>query len=380
MSYSTLMKLVFMGTEAQDGLAGALVPWARQCTLSACVQTLSSAVVNGELRESILGSVANSSLASPAASASPSSSPAADADGSSTLTSTSSSANTTTSASSQPADVQITSAASNATYSISAPALLALRGFFASVFAPGTASRNSAFINRTLTTPAALSPGVGGDRNVVVNLTVGISSGQTFFDTDVVQAFYWNYYEYPKQHPLSGGGANPGSGIDMLVSDLATALTVSFRAFAPGGGTAPVPGVADSLEGFVYVRWGFLAVPVALVVLAAVFLALAGWDSWRKEAPLWKGSVLAGLVHGLGRDAREALVEGAEVEAVARRERRKERRRRARWNRKGGNVGDEDEDDDDKVVVGLRELRKEAKAVKVKLDGAEEDGGGMLRM
>ncbi|KAK1491302.1 hypothetical protein CCUS01_03087 [Colletotrichum cuscutae] len=53
MSYSTIMKLIFMGTERQGGVAGALAPWARQCTLQACVQTLDSEIINGELEETI---------------------------------------------------------------------------------------------------------------------------------------------------------------------------------------------------------------------------------------------------------------------------------------------------------------------------------------
>ncbi|KAK7749901.1 hypothetical protein SLS53_000483 [Cytospora paraplurivora] len=49
-----------------------------------------------------------------------------------------------------------------------------------------------------------------------------------FFDTDIVQEFYWNYYEYP-------------TGLDMLMSDLGISLTVAFRSLC---GQEPVAGVA----------------------------------------------------------------------------------------------------------------------------------------
>ncbi|TQN64505.1 hypothetical protein CSHISOI_10970, partial [Colletotrichum shisoi] len=84
-------------------------------------------------------------------------------------------------------------------YPINMKVMMGMRSWFSDLFRNGSASRKREVINKNITTPD----------NVIVNLTVGISSGETFFDTDIVQAFYWNYYEYP-------------AGIDMLMNDLAT--------------------------------------------------------------------------------------------------------------------------------------------------------------
>jgi hypothetical protein len=175
--------------------------------------------------------------------------------------------------------------------------------WWSSLFANGTASRNAEFINRTITSPSFSSS------QVVVNLTVGISSGTTFFDTDVVQAFYWNYYQYP-------------TGIEDLIHDLSVSTTVSIRSFV-GNGAETVTGTAYRRESFVSVRWGSAAVPVFAVVATGVFLVLAGWQSRRVGAGLWKSSALAVMVHGLDGAARKQVFGGAdglkEQKAVARR-------------------------------------------------------------
>ncbi|KAK6211377.1 acid phosphatase protein [Colletotrichum tabaci] len=278
MSYSTIMKLVFMGTENQGGIAGELAPWARQCTLQACVQTLSSSVVNGELREKILHVETNDTVA------------------------------TATQESLEP--IYISGVETKKSYPINMKVMMGMRSWFSDLFRNGSASRNQEVINKNITTPD----------NVIVNLTVGISSGETFFDTDIVQAFYWNYYEYP-------------AGIDMLMNDLATSVTVSFRSF---NGTK-VTGVAHTVESYIHVEWSFLTLPLFTVLLTVLFLCASIYQTYRHKASLWKSSVLATLVHGLDRSARERLED----------------------------------------LGGLREQQKEAKTVKVQLD---EDEGGLLRL
>ncbi|KAI3530192.1 hypothetical protein CSPX01_15009 [Colletotrichum filicis] len=278
MSYSTIMKLVFMGTERQGGVAGALAPWARQCTLQACVQTLDSEIVNGELKETIIHTSTNDSFA------------------------------TATQDTLEP--IYISGQSGNESYPIDMKVMMGVRSWFSDLFRNGSASRNEEVINKTITTPD----------NVIVNLTVGISSGETFFDTDIVQAFYWNYYEYP-------------TGIDMLMNDLATSVTVSFRSF---NGT-DVIGIAHIVESYVHVEWSFLAVPLLTVLLTTLFLIAAIYQTYRQKASLWKSSVLATLVHGLDGNARERLED----------------------------------------LGGLKEQQKEAKSVRVQLDDGD---GGLLRL
>jgi hypothetical protein len=101
--------------------------------------------------------------------------------------------------------------------------MLGIQSWFFTLFTNGSASRNSSFQGLD---PAAL---------IVVNLTVGISSGTTYFDTDIVQTFYWDYYQYV-------------NGLSMAMSDLATSMTTAFRSFH---GAVPISGMATRVETYV---------------------------------------------------------------------------------------------------------------------------------
>ena len=244
--YTDIMKLTFIGTEAQNGPPLNYNPWARQCTLQYCLQTFNSTVVNGKLQENITSTTLNTTIV-----------------------------NISGSKSDIPVILQ---AADNSTYLVGEGAMLGIRSWFRDLFASGSASRNSSSTNTTRT-----------DNTVVVNLTVGISSGTTYFDSDIVQTFYWDYYEYP-------------AGIDLAMSSLATAMTVAFRSFK---GAVPVPGQAFSFESYVHVRWAWLALPIVVVLLTGMFLAAAILRSRQSKTKLWKSSALAMLFHGLDHETRE---------------------------------------------------------------------------
>ncbi|KAI1378606.1 hypothetical protein F4677DRAFT_372677 [Hypoxylon crocopeplum] len=254
MPHSTIVQLVFIGTEAHDGLAGEKRPWARQCVLSACVQTLESTVSNGVLEEKVVDSYVNKTVLDISV---------PEENG-------------------LDRNVYVANPRSNTTttteyYILGIEALLAMRGWFSSIFAAGSALRSPTSFNRTIT-----------NSTVVVNLTVGIASGETFFDSDVVTAFYWNYYEY-------------ADGLDMLMRDTATSMTVAFRGFV--GGEA-VHGRATTAESYVYVRWGFAVLPILVVAGAALFLGAAMHCTQKSGTEPWKSSALAPLLHGLGADTR----------------------------------------------------------------------------
>ncbi|KAI8627981.1 hypothetical protein F5Y19DRAFT_439134 [Xylariaceae sp. FL1651] len=256
MPHSTIMKLIFMGTEAYNGTAGETKPWARQCTLSACLKTLESSVLNGVLDEKVAGSFVNNTVVDI------------------------SNAN-----SGQDYNVYVMGS-NGSVYILSIDAMLSMRGWFSSLFATGSAIRNAADFNRTIT-----------DNTVAVNLTVGISSGETFFDSDIVTAFYWNYYEY-------------ANGLDMLMSDMATSMTVAFRSFS---GAVPVSGYSISVESYVHVRWGFAVLPGVVVASTALFLAAAIYRTKRTHTKLWKSSALAMLFHGLDDNIREQFGRGGSL-------------------------------------------------------------------
>lgn len=251
-SYSTLMKLTFMGTEAQNGTANVLAPWAQQCTLTTCVQRIEASITNGDLNETVISTTTNDTVP-----------------------------RGIDLAKSQ-VPIQITSPSPNGTttetYEMARHVVAAIQVWFADLFRNGTASRSPKYTeDQTLK-----------DHNVLVNLTVGISEGPTFFDTDIVQAFYWNYYEYPK-------------GIEMLMHDMAVSMTVSLRSI----GGEKVEGTAYINQTYVHVQWGFVAVPVLAVVMAALFLGTVVWKTRQSGTRLWKTSALAMLFHGLDEDARE---------------------------------------------------------------------------
>lgn len=249
MPHSTIIKLIFMGTEAKDGLAGELKPWAQQCSLSACVQSLESSVVNGVLNESVTNRDFNQTVVDMTKHA-------------------------------EDADLAVyVTGADNVTYIVGKEAMLSMRGWFSSLFSTGSAIRTTTESNRTIT-----------DNSVVVNLTVGISSGVTFFDSDIVTAFYWNYYEYQED-----------DGIDMLMSDTATSMTVAFRSFL---GAIPISGQAISTESFVHVRWGFAVLPILVVAATAFFLMAAIYKTQRSNTKPLKSSTLAVLFHGLDEDVK----------------------------------------------------------------------------
>jgi hypothetical protein len=247
MPHTTIMKLIFMGTEAQNNTANRNKPWAFEYTLQACIQTISSVVVNGTLNENIMYPTLNKTVIN------------------------------TSKPSLNGYDATIFDTNNN-TYTVTAGAMLAMRGWFAVLFQNGSATRTSSSFNRTI-----------NDNNVVVNLTVGISSGETFFDTDIITAFYWNYYKYP-------------AGLTMLMSDLATSMTVAFRSFS---GAEPVAGSVLSSESYVHVRWVGITVPVVVILLTGLFLVATSLWTNMSKTKIWKSSALAMLFYGLDSETRK---------------------------------------------------------------------------
>jgi hypothetical protein len=140
MPHSTLIRIIFMGTELHD-VPDAVNVWAKQCSLQTCVQTLSSSVVNGTLKEDIAHTTTNQTVVDM-------SSPDSESE----------------------YDVYIKG--TDDSYLLGMGALLSIRGWFGSIFTNGSATRTTTDFTRSVT---------DADRAVVVNLTVGISSGETFF-------------------------------------------------------------------------------------------------------------------------------------------------------------------------------------------------------
>jgi hypothetical protein len=81
----------------------------------------------------------------------------------------------------------------------------------------------------------------------------------------------------------------------MLMSDLATSMTVAFRSFS---GAEPVAGKVLSGESYVHVRWVFITVPVLVVLLTGIFLVAASLWTKVSKAKIWRAA-LAMLFYGL---------------------------------------------------------------------------------
>ena len=79
----------------------------------------------------------------------------------------------------------------------------------------------------------------------------------------------------------------------MLMNDLATSMTVAFRSFS---GAEPVAGTVLSDESYVHVRWVFMTVPVAVVLLTGLFLVATSLWTTVSKTKVWKSSALCSFM------------------------------------------------------------------------------------
>lgn len=137
MSYSTIIKLNFMGTEAQNKATTSLLagtgivqPWAEQCTLQYCVQDIQTDVRNGLLEQNVLATYYNTSVMP---------------------------INDTLKAGID-IPLLITSESKNETFHVGGSVMLGIQQWFKELFQAGSAMRND--ISKT-------------ENNIVVNITIG---------------------------------------------------------------------------------------------------------------------------------------------------------------------------------------------------------------
>jgi hypothetical protein len=114
-----------------------------------------------------------------------------------------------------------------------------------------------------------------------------------------------------KYHIYTGGGLSaiftnftamrPPSNVSTSVEKLATALTNVMR--SNPNTTEPVFGTG-SFEVYIHVRYGWLALPLVIVVATFGFLVATIGQASKAKAGIWKTSSLATLMHGLSWDAK----------------------------------------------------------------------------
>ncbi|KAE9972415.1 hypothetical protein BLS_004043 [Venturia inaequalis] len=93
----------------------------------------------------------------------------------------------------------------------------------------------------------------------------------------------------------------PPENVTANVEKLAAALTDVMRSNQKS--TEPVFGTG-SFEVFIHVRYGWLTLPLIIVVATLVFLVATIRKASREQAGIWKTSSLATLMHGLSWDAK----------------------------------------------------------------------------
>ena len=85
--------------------------------------------------------------------------------------------------------------------------------------------------------------------------------------------------------------------LSTLLGNLAASLTNNIRTSADG--STSFPGKEGAPTTIYQIRWPWIVPPVVSVLLAGASLATARHESRRSSTPLWKGSTLAVLFHGL---------------------------------------------------------------------------------
>lgn len=105
-------------------------------------------------------------------------------------------------------------------------------------------------------------------------------------------------------HAVSQNGA---SRVPQTMANIATAITNRMRVDSG----QKIQGTAIALESYIHVRWPWLLLPIAMVVLAIAFLLPTVWQSRRWGVPSWRSSVLAAMMHGTEKSGTSLLEIGS---------------------------------------------------------------------
>ena len=147
---------------------------------------------------------------------------------------------------------------------------------------------------------------------------VGINFMRDVRKADSVAVSMHTTHNTPAAHIDDAGGLHkvfPG------IINALTDATLHATEFNNNIAVSFVNGTVLTEKVFVHVIWGWLSLPIALIVGGAIFLGLTVWDTGRHKVPLWKSSATAFLYHGLSDDAVDADSEYAtrsEMEEAAR--------------------------------------------------------------
>jgi hypothetical protein len=85
-------------------------------------------------------------------------------------------------------------------------------------------------------------------------------------------------------------------------------------------GTIPIEGTAWESERFVQVRWVWISLPAFSLIGSLVLICATVLKGKETNAPVWKSSSLATLLHGLSEDTQVGIdpdITSSQVEAVS---------------------------------------------------------------
>lgn len=110
----------------------------------------------------------------------------------------------------------------------------------------------------------------------------------------------------PSRSSSANGEGTTLTNVPELINNISQSMTTRMRQSARTDPNAQILGDAYELDSFVQVRWKWLALPLALLLLTLVFLLAAIRTSAQAKVLPWKSSSIALLFHGLSEDRREA--------------------------------------------------------------------------
>jgi hypothetical protein len=90
------------------------------------------------------------------------------------------------------------------------------------------------------------------------------------------------------------------SDLPSMIHKIADSMTNMIRTSLD---STPVPGQSFHEETFINIQWAWISLPVLVVLSSNILLAVMMIQTWRRQAPVWKSSVLALMLHGLKSDS-----------------------------------------------------------------------------
>ena len=127
--------------------------------------------------------------------------------------------------------------------------------------------------------------GSNGDEGLMNGAGAGsVNKGVLFIEwtTEYIQAIWENGVD----------------NVNLTFANIATSMTNNMR--LRSGSLAR--GTADTLESYIHVRWLWLLLPLAMVLIAVAFVVATSMQSHRWGIPSWKANVLAAMTHGVGHE------------------------------------------------------------------------------